>query len=142
MKNNALYQQLTVFHAQPTFNLCLKVADDINLFRHLGQKGSPLKTVAELAASTGTHVSLLTRILRHLGARGVVMESVGQAIMYRGTELSEALASVEGSSGIRHVSQIYDPLFAQASEYLKSKDYAVPSDGRNGPFQHILGKPG
>lgn len=124
------------------FTLGLKVADDIHLFSALGPKGGPPKTANDLAASTATQPALLSRILRHLAANGVVGEEGGEQTSYSATEVSEVLASDEGSSGIRHSVQIYHPILRHGPDYLKSIDYAVPKDNKNAAFQHSVGQSG
>ena len=118
------------------------MADDIHLFKALGKCASPPKPTAELATLTATEPALLGRVLRHLAAKGVITELGGQDTSYHATELSEILSSPEGSSGIRHVAQLYTPIFQQLPDYLKSIDYVVPRDNQNGPFQQTIGKPG
>ena len=118
------------------------MADDINLFKELGQVGSPPKTTVELATSTGTDPALLCRILRHLAALGIIAELGGDGNSYCATEVSATFATTEGSSGIRHLSHLYTPVFQHVPDYLKSINYVVPKDIRNGPFQQTLGKPG
>lgn len=120
-------------------NVCLKIADDLQLFKQLGQRASRPKTAAELAGSSHADPALLERILRHLAGKGVI---AGDGGSYRATELSETLASPEGSSGIRHVATIAIPVLQHVPEFLKSTQYKVPTDNRNNPFQHAVAKPG
>ncbi|KAL8716237.1 MAG: hypothetical protein Q9220_000142 [cf. Caloplaca sp. 1 TL-2023] len=126
---------------QPSFNFCLRIADDIKLFKAIGEVGGPPKTVAELASHTATDPALLARILRHLGAMGVVTESIGEQSSYLATEISAILATLEGSSTIRHCAQVYSPTFAHAPDYFKTVHYKEPKDARSCPFQHAMGQP-
>lgn len=100
------------------------------------------KTTVELATATSTDSALLRRILRHLGANGIVAEIGSGRDSYQASELSGVLATPEGSSGIRHVAQLYTPAFRDLPSYLESTGYTVPLSNRDGAFQHIMGKPG
>ena len=135
--------RLTYLEYKPTFNFCLKIADDLQIFKRLGQRTDPPKSVAELAGPCKADPALLRRILRHLAGKGVVDEAAeNDEDSYRATELSEALSSPKGSSGIRHVAKLYAGVFGHLPSYLKSTGYKVPKDNRNGPFQQTVGRPG
>ena len=123
-------------------NVCLKIADDLQLFKELGPRTSQPKTTTELASSSHADPALLGRILRHLAGNGVITQLAGDGNSYRATELSETLASPEGSSGIRSVAKVYTPVFQHLPDFLKSIDYKVPRDTRNGPFQQTIIPPG
>ena len=114
----------------------------MQLFKLLNLRAGEPKTTAELASSSHADPALLGRILRHLAAKGVIAEVPGDADSYGATELSETLASPEGSSGIRHVATFYTPIFQHVPDFLKSIDYRIPWDNCNGPFQHTMGRPG
>ena len=114
----------------------------MQLFKLLDLRGGEPKTTAELACSSHADPVLLGRILRHLAGKGVIAEVPGDADSYGATELSETLASPEGSSGIRHGATLYTPIFQHVPDFLKSIDYRVPRDNYNGPFQHTMGRPG
>ena len=120
----------------------MKIADDLQLFKQLGQRTSPPKTTAELAGSSDADPALLGRILRHLAGKGVIAELTSDGNSYHATELSETLALPEGSSGIRHVAKLYTPVYQRVPDYLRSINYKVPRDSRNGPFQQTMGRPG
>ena len=85
---------------------------------------------------------LLRRILRHLAAKGVIAEVEDGEVTYQATDLSETLASPEGSSGLHNVAKLYTPLFSYVPEYLRSTNYQVPHDIRNTPFQGAIAKQG
>ncbi|KAL8829157.1 MAG: hypothetical protein Q9191_002170 [Dirinaria sp. TL-2023a] len=128
---------------QPALNCCLDIADQVQLFKQLGKKDSATKTALELAHATNTEPALLRRILRHLAANGVVGElEEGGEVYYQASELSETLASPQGSSGLHNVAQLYTPLFSVVPEYLRSTGYQVPQDVRKGPFQGAIAKHG
>ena len=120
----------------------MNIADDVQLFKHLGKKGSTTKTASELAHATNTEPALLRRILRHLAAKGVVAEVEDGEVTYQATDLSEILASPEGSSGLHSVAKLYTPLFSYVPEYLRSTNYRATHDTRNGPFQRAIAKHG
>lgn len=48
----------------------------------------------------------------------------------------------EGSGGIRGLARVYAPVFQHVPDFLKSTEYKVPMDVRNGPFQQVVAKPG
>ena len=118
------------------------MADDIRLFEKLGQDTGTPRTRDELAVSTSTDPALLGRLLRHLAAKGVISEYIGREDSYCATELSGTLATLEGSSGIRHVSQVYTPMHQHVPAYFKATGYREVKDNRNGAFQNTIGKPG
>lgn len=99
-----------------------------------------MKTSSELAHLTNINHALLSRILRHLAAQGVIIE-VGED-SYQATDVSEVLASPEGSSGIHCLEKITMPVYQHTPDFLKSTNYQVLPDPRNGPLQATIGKPG
>ncbi|KAL6718652.1 hypothetical protein ACLMJK_002886 [Lecanora helva] len=127
---------------EPNLNLCLKIADDLQLFKTLGQRDSPAKTGAELAASSEAEPALLERILRHLASKQVINEIPGNEVKYSATELSKALSTPEGGSGIRQTATLHTTMLSHVPGYLESTGYRVPTDPRNAPFQQCVGKPG
>ena len=114
----------------------------MQLYKQLGQRTSQPKSAAELAGSCNADPALLSRILRHLAGKGVVDQVANDVNFYRATELSEALSSPEGSSGVRHVANLYTGVLSQLPSFLKSTGYNVPRDNRNGPFQQTMAKAG
>ena len=124
--------------------MCLKVADDIELFKHVGLQGSTFKSIDALAALTSVEPALLKRIARHLAARNVLVDNVSAApgSYYGATHISEALATREGSSGIRHTCHVYISAFLEMPEFLRENGYRTPSDSRNGIFQQRHGLAG
>lgn len=120
----------------------MKIADDLRLFEQLGTRASQPKTTAELTRSSHADPALIGRILRHLAGKGVIAEIAGDGNSYGATELSENLGSPEGSSGIRSLARVYAPVFQHVPEFLKSTEYKIPMDVRNGPFQQVMAKPG
>ena len=115
----------------------------MELFARLEKHPGPSQTAAELANACGAEANLLERLLRHLAAKGVIAEQDrgGNACYYR-TRLSGALASPEGSSGIRHVAKLYMPVCQQVPRFLEETGYTTPKDVQNGPFQQAVGAPG
>ena len=122
--------------------MCLKVADDISLFTHIGPANSPPKTLSSLSTATGVPVALLKRILRHLAARHIVLDSASSPHMYSATHISEALASRDASAGIRNATRIYSPSFLELPDVLRETGYATPTNARNGIFQRKHGLQG
>ena len=127
---------------KPTLNLCLRVADDLQLFKLLDHRSSSPKTTSKLASSCGAEPALLGRISRHLAGKGVIDECAGEGDTYQSTELSRNLATPEGSSGIRQVANVTTPVLGHTPEYLKEIGYKVPKDVEDGPFQRTVGRPG
>ena len=120
--------------------MCLKIADDIGLFKHIGAQKSPAKSIDTLAAATSVEPALLKRIARHLAARNILLDNNGSALgSYGATHISEALATREGSSGIRHLCHVYTSAFLDMPRFLEENGYKTPSDARNGTFQQSRG---
>ena len=115
--------------------MCLKVADDIELFKHVGTQSSPAKNIDTLAGLTSVEPTLLKRVVQHLAARNVLVDSASATDEYGATHISEALATREGSSGVRHAWNIYMPAFLELPQFLKKNGYQAHTDSRNGIFQ-------
>ena len=122
--------------------MCLKIGDDIALFKHLGTRDSAPKDIHELAISTSVEPTLLKRIARHLASRNVLTNATSAPDSYGATHISESLATREGSSGIRHVCNLYIPAFSEMPKFLKENNYRTPTDSRNASFQRRCGLQG
>lgn len=119
--------------------MCLKIADDLDLFKHTGVQGSTPTSIDALAAATSAEPALLKRIVRYLAARKVLIDDAEAPGLYHATHTSEALATREGSSGIRYAYNVALPAILEAPKFLKNSGYRTPTDGRNGIFQQIHG---
>ena len=108
--------------------------------KQLGARASQPKTTVEFARSSHADPALLGRGLRRLAGKGVIAEVAGDGNSYGATELSESLSSPEGSSGVRNLAKVFNPVFRHVPEVLKSTEYKIPTDIRNDPFQQIIAK--
>lgn len=128
------------FH-EPTLNLALRIADEMDLFTGLGPAGGPPVNIQALAAPKSADPELVKRVMRHIAAKGVATEHPGDA--YGPTALTVLLATSEGFAPLRCVAHKFHPIFQDVPTYLRSVGFTVPRDARDGPFQHsALGKVG
>lgn len=114
---------------------CLKTADDISLFSHVGTVGSPPQTVEQLATATSVPAPLLKRIVRHLTTRGVLADHADAPGSCSATHISAALATREGSAGIRAAFDLYLPTYLGMPRFLQEHAYEMPTDSRNTVLQ-------
>ena len=122
--------------------MCLKIADDTQLFTHIGAENTAPKSLTFLASATGVEAASLKRVLRHLAARHILLDFAADPDTYGATHISAALAARDASSGIRNGFRVYMPAFFEFPDVLRDTGYKAPTDGRNGLFQRRCGCPG
>ncbi|KAF2462880.1 S-adenosyl-L-methionine-dependent methyltransferase [Lindgomyces ingoldianus] len=115
----------------------IDVALDLELFSKLEEENGSTKTLETLASSIKVEPALLKRLLRALAAFGAVQEVEHDG--YRLSPSHSILANNDFGHAVVTVSEILHPTYQALPQYLKSRNYATPTDPKNTVIQQVFG---
>ncbi|KAF2462585.1 putative Sterigmatocystin 8-O-methyltransferase [Lindgomyces ingoldianus] len=114
----------------------IDVALDLELFSKLEEENGSTK-LKTLASSIKVEPALLKRLLRALAAFGAVQEVEHDG--YRLSPSHSILANTDFGHAVVTVSEILHPTYQALPQYLKSRNYATPTDPKNTVIQQVFG---
>ncbi|KAK2615902.1 hypothetical protein N8I77_002625 [Diaporthe amygdali] len=120
----------------PFFAVAARIADGLNLFKHIVNHGGPISSEKLAALSQGEEL-LIVRILRLLATVGFVNEVGFQK--WEATGITRAMATEEIAAGHRMVSgEMIVEAVQNAPKYFREAGYNCPTEPRDGLVQYAF----
>ncbi|KAI0192155.1 S-adenosyl-L-methionine-dependent methyltransferase [Astrocystis sublimbata] len=110
-----------------------QIGIDVKLFEHMAEMGSSTASVATLAKDANVDPSLMKRLLRYYQSMGMVAQLGDDE--YAPNNVTRAIATKGGRSGISYYHHMINQTFAVFPEFLQKTNYVDPTDNANCPWQ-------
>ncbi|KAL8996039.1 MAG: hypothetical protein Q9169_004351 [Polycauliona sp. 2 TL-2023] len=109
-----------------------RIGVDVHLFEILSEKDGSASTTEVLAQKTGVDPVLMRRLLRYYQSVGMITQTMDGA--YAASNVTKALASDGGRSGIQMQADVLSLAFLALPEYLRENGYVNPTDPKHTAF--------
>ncbi|EMR64685.1 hypothetical protein MGN70_008615 [Eutypa lata] len=110
-----------------------RIGIETGVFELLSENDGSTATNAELAGKTKVDPVLMKRLLRYYQSMGMISQLADDE--YGPNNVTTALASVGGKSGVSYYFEMVNQTFIALPQFLRQTDYVNPTDPSNCPWQ-------